>query len=473
MADPSKEVVRVTEKNYEAIYVSARSDEINTNNSEKEGASPYTCMDVKTGEKLVRPTSEMLKAKPICDLCFSEFPKFSTLYAHKGKMCYEDGVLEPPFPNPVQIFFKEEHLLYIADCIRANGLKVMDDEKDKGQKYVEVDKTMCEITLRRFYVAQVTKYNIEEWYANLEEKGKENGVKEGYTAHTIFMKLSDDELDTIRKWASIELSKSLGMPSRPTNQELELREKLEDKVNGILVDDVEQQKERLLTRKGKEGYFLKFSTRSPKDAVSIDKEDADLPLPEQIANKIRKLRVRTGIEAVGLLIKSQRIFSDINMFFQYRVKGSSSGELCLIFRDWVECPQDHEFRCYVHNRKLTAISQYHCYSYFEALQDREHIEKIRESIMKYVGEVSHCFPMPSFVIDVAVFSDYTCYVIEINPFGRTMSSGSALYNWDTDCDLLYGRGNTVSKPPIRVLRELIKEDEEGEKNKGEEKKGEE
>ena len=42
--------------------------------------------------------------------------------------------------------------------------------------------------------------------------------------------------------------------------------------------------------------------------------------------------------------------------------------MALILRDWIECPQDHEFRCFVHNRHLNAISQYHCYTFFDKLQ---------------------------------------------------------------------------------------------------------
>ena len=33
-----------------------------------------------------------------------------------------------------------------------------------------VDRSMFEITMRRFYVGQVTKYNLEQWYHPLEAK---------------------------------------------------------------------------------------------------------------------------------------------------------------------------------------------------------------------------------------------------------------------------------------------------------------
>ena len=80
---------------------------------------------------------------------------------------------------------------------------------------------------------------------------------------------------------------------RPTNEEMKNREDLEDKITQIITQDIDQQQSRLNKNKDEKnaGYFLKFSTRAPKDAISIDKEDASLPISEQIAKKIRKLRV--------------------------------------------------------------------------------------------------------------------------------------------------------------------------------------
>jgi len=154
--------------------------------------------------------------------------------------------------------------------------------------------------------------------------------------------------------------------------------------------------------------------------------------------KIKSLQVRNGFEILELLIKSQRIFSDISMFFQYRVLGTTSGHIHLILRDWMDkIPQDHEFRCYVHKGKMTAISQYHCYYRFEALQDQAHVEKIRDAILQFHEEVKKWMTVNSYVIDIVVLPDYSCSVIELNPFGSHMSSGAALFNWEKDYALMY------------------------------------
>ena len=68
--------------------------------------------------------------------------------------------------------------------------------------------------------------------------------------------------------------------------------------------------------------------------------------------------------------------------------------------------------------------------------------------------------VPDYVIDIVVFPDYSCQVIELNPFGASMSSGAALFNWRKDLKLLYGQLN-LPTPPIRILEALT--DEESEK----------
>lgn len=117
-------------------------------------------------------------------------------------------------------------------------------------------------------------------------------------------------------------------------------------------------------------------------------------------------------------------------------------------------PQDHEFRCFVSNRTLHAISQYHCYTKFPALQDSAHVLQIRDTITKFHDAVKNGFPMADYVLDVVVFPDMSCHVIEVNPFGPHMSSGAGLFNWEKDGELMCG----ITKrdvPAIRVLKQLI------------------
>lgn len=59
----------------------------------------------------------------------------------------------------------------------------------------------------------------------------------------------------------------------------------------------------------------------------------------------------------------------------------------------------------------------------------------------------------SYVLDVVILEDNKVMLIECNPFGAWMSSGSALFDWQKDYDILYGNvGTTVH---VRILKELI------------------
>lgn len=135
--------------------------------------------------------------------------------------------------------------------------------------------------------------------------------------------------------------------------------------------------------------------------------------------------------------------------------------MCLILRDFIDnIPVDHEFRCYASNKKINCISQYQCYCKFPSLQDFDHVKKLRQAILDFHDNIKELLPMNDYVIDIVVFEDFSCSVIELNPLP---SSGSALFNWVADHDTLYG---TNLKPgdliPIRILDTLIEDDEQGE-----------
>ena len=115
--------------------------------------------------------------------------------------------------------------------------------------------------------------------------------------------------------------------------------------------------------------------------------------------------------------------------------------------------------------RLTAISQYHCFSVFASLQRGGALERIRDAICAFHERVRGCFDVASYVFDVVVLGGLddlsgplSVQLIELNPFGAAMSSGSVLFNWEKDSDLLYGRAPTV-KPPIRALKLLIDADQ--------------
>lgn len=93
---------------------------------------------------------------------------------------------------------------------------------------------------------------------------------------------------------------------------------------------------------------------------------------------------------------------------------------------------------------------------FESLQNADEVYKIRDAIADFHESVKDVFAyVPSYVMDVVVFEDFSVQIIELNPFGAHMSSGSALFNWKTDYDIMYGNKQEGNKPEIRVLKKLL------------------
>jgi len=290
---------------------------------------------------------------------------------------------------------------------------------------------------------------LEQWYSCI---AKLNINSIGVNTPTIFLELSDQYLTLIQSLSKSKLAQGIGMDRRLTNAELEGELELIDKVGSVMTPQ--------------KRYFVRFSTRSPKDGVSTsflqNPEFQQLSIVDRLKKKLEYLSVVTPQEVVTLITKSQRIFSDIGFFYQYRVPNASSSKLCLILRDFVpDLPVDHEFRCYAKNRKITAISQYQCYIKFDALQDAAHVNKCRSAILAFHQKVAEHLPMEDYVIDIVVFpaKNFECQVIELNPFGPAMSSGSALFHWIKDYNLLHGKLN-LEVPPIRILEKLIEDQSE-------------
>eukprot|EP01112_Ceratiomyxa_fruticulosa_P016773 TRINITY_DN5113_c0_g1_i1.p1 TRINITY_DN5113_c0_g1~~TRINITY_DN5113_c0_g1_i1.p1 ORF type:complete len:432 (+),score=77.67 TRINITY_DN5113_c0_g1_i1:1923-3218(+) len=421
-------------------FISAREEELNNNNIQDTSEYPYSFTDLTNGEPFIRPT-KVTPGNAVCDFCFVLFPTYAALFKHKARPCYIENEKQG-IVYPIKITFNKPQLFYIEDAI--NSLKIP-VEQDGDKLSIVVDKSMLEITLRRFYFCQITKYNLEEWYPSIEKLVQDSKLPAISIAKSLFFALSEDDLNLMKGLASVVLASNFGLFSREKQEELAGRENLENRITHFAFQQPAE-------------YFCKFSTRSPKDSVAIVKEDKEegVKVEEKLKKKFQSLKVTNATQVVDLLTHSQRIFSDIGLYFQYRVPGSSFGNINIIFREWIaEMPFDHEFRCFVHNKTITAISQYDCYHRFEALQDVNHVARIREVIFAFHENIKVAIKVPSYILDVAVFpSNYTCHLIELNPFGSYMSSGASLFDWRKDEALLYGK-EPHALPPIRILDHII------------------
>lgn len=161
-------------------------------------------------------------------------------------------------------------------------------------------------------------------------------------------------------------------------------------------------------------YFIRFDSGSPKDGT------VEFPItnPESV---------------IMALITSKRALSALN--FGYNK---------LYFMDYdSEFDSSKEVRVFIKNRKVTCITQYNWYKpgYFNKLND-ETLQLIAKNIVNEVENnliplVCDKINTNDFTVDYLVKEDLTLKIIELNSFGYWLASGSCLFNWNTDRDIMY------------------------------------
>lgn len=103
-----------------------------------------------------------------------------------------------------------------------------------------------------------------------------------------------------------------------------------------------------------------------------------------------------------------------------------------------------EFRVFVKNNKITAISQQNIYTKSIFIMSKNFYEKyyLVSDLIKYfeLNIKNKLIHYNNYVMDIALIED-DFYFIEINPFGKEYSSGSACFNWIKDYEILYNIKN--------------------------------
>ena len=130
---------------------------------------------------------------------------------------------------------------------------------------------------------------------------------------------------------------------------------------------------------------------------------------------------------------SSRIQEDCQRFLEFPEKLN----LQIVIREWIEnLKAEEEFRGFVYNNKLTAISQYCYYQYFKDLvKEKDRYEALLLKFFKSLPD--NLFGKEHFVIDFAVdLENERVWIIEINPFFKDTSG--CLFDWGKDKQILYG-----------------------------------
>ena len=137
------------------------------------------------------------------------------------------------------------------------------------------------------------------------------------------------------------------------------------------------------------------------------------------------------------MIASERICSDINRNIGF---GEQNWDLKLVFREWIDTVVDHpeyEFRCFVHNRKLNAITSYFSFLHFPQLE-KEKLDIQKLILSTFESGVKQKLDHESYVVDFFAMPSKNdrpsqVYLIELNPFH--IKAGACLFDWKTDRSL--------------------------------------
>ncbi|KAH3760192.1 hypothetical protein Pelo_7977 [Pelomyxa schiedti] len=213
--------------------------------------------------------------------------------------------------------------------------------------------------------------------------------------------------------------------------------------------------------------FVRLDTRSPKDAVlagpivkqllksEIESHPQSNPYSSECYTQdaifyyicISKAQiVHSANDAMELLTSSNRVEQDLT-----NAKLHNTAEVrppCLVVREWKnDIRPEMEFRVFVYNGAVTAITQYH-----EKLFVPEifaHKEKMTSLILAKHKEIAPLVVAPghTYTCDFAILGSseetYSAFLIEIND--PPPIAGTALFNWDLDADR-----NLIMNGPLQV-----------------------
>ena len=274
-----------------------------------------------------------------------------------------------------------------------------------------------------------------------------------------------------------------------------------------ILKELEHEIDKLLSNKDYKfhvnGAFMRLCGRSPKDGEPLDRNMVRTTYNEQLSNLLSQsdndnndrsnnsnmisfrkaelkpypnnantkliaiantpyLKIGNGQEAMSILLSSERVYTDLHDWIRYGEPEQ------LVFRVWEnELSLDLEFRVFVYNNKITAISQYDHYGVYPYLNDNDdnNSGKHKYKIKKHLKElminkwkiIDKKILQDNYVVDFGYLeSKDEMIVIEISPFRQC--TGPACFNWKIDHDIMYGINKNNSDNDSKGNHDDIKQD---------------
>ena len=260
-----------------------------------------------------------------------------------------------------------------------------------------------------------------------------------------------------------------------------------------LIETIEQQLKEQIFNSNKfpnNDTFIRLSARSPKDGKPLDSRkigqfynkklnELQIKYPDEYQSikgkaniqtiayyyaQFHSMKITDEIQALNRILTSERVYYDlIEVLDCQQVKENKVDNINhikvfewnnhILIRQWNDLLEPSmEFRCFVYQSNLTAISQYNYYCKYYHLQNDQIIQQIKRTIENYWQERIQPLlsPFPekysNYIIDIGLIENkltnqYDCIVIEMNPFERT--TNPSLFDWTKDNNQLKGQGNGI------------------------------
>ena len=111
-------------------------------------------------------------------------------------------------------------------------------------------------------------------------------------------------------------------------------------------------------------------------------------------------------------------------------RSAAAGEVSgICLRPFHRMNVPREFRLFIRNGELVAMSQYHLVRHFRRLEGvRSKYWKLAEKLIKLVGWM---LPLEELVMDIYISSDDRTYIVDLNPWGPP-TDPLLLRSWDRD-----------------------------------------
>ncbi|CAF0883297.1 unnamed protein product [Rotaria sp. Silwood1] len=128
----------------------------------------------------------------------------------------------------------------------------------------------------------------------------------------------------------------------------------------------------------------------------------------------------------------------------------STIQYVLVLRKWSALHPSKEFRCFVKNHRIIAISQRDSENYYDFIEPSAN--QIMTNIVEFFNtHIQNKFPSVDFVVDIYRKDSNKLYIIDFNPWGPM--TDSLLFDWPDILTL--SLQNNIEKPEFRYVNSHI------------------